>query len=88
MVQPGLFERLETELKIRNDSRRPHKAWLGPVRGAIQTQQQVVVATESVDSLTRKLAGIARRSYEVGLEALRPSNTFGKADELPPLASD
>jgi len=47
MVQPGLFERLKTELKIRNDSPRAHKAWLGAVRGGIQTPTPLVPRSPS-----------------------------------------
>ena len=49
--------------------------------GGIQTQQQMAVATKPVHSLTQELADIARRSYEVGLEALRRGKTFGEVYE-------
>jgi Xaa-Pro aminopeptidase len=47
-----------------------------PSYGGIETQQQMMIATEPVDPMWRELEGVARRSYDAGLAALMPGATF------------
>jgi Xaa-Pro aminopeptidase len=48
-----------------------------PSYGMIEAQQQLCVAVGKIDPVCEKAAEVARRSYELGLEKLRPGNTFG-----------
>jgi Xaa-Pro aminopeptidase len=47
-----------------------------PTYGGVETQQQMMIATGPVDPEWRELEDVARRSYDAGLEALRPGATF------------
>lgn len=47
-----------------------------PSYGGVETQQQMMIATGPVDPQWRELEGVARRSYDAGLEALKPGATF------------
>jgi Xaa-Pro aminopeptidase len=47
-----------------------------PTYGAVETQQQMTVAVGPVDDEWRRLADVARRSYDAGLEALKPGVSF------------
>ena len=47
-----------------------------PHYGYVQTQQQMTVALKPVDPVNQECADAARRSLELGLEALRPGKTF------------
>ena len=49
--------------------------------GGMNTQIQMSIAIEPVDSVNRECAVIARKSYEAGLESLRPGRTFGEVVE-------
>jgi Xaa-Pro aminopeptidase len=49
---------------------------LMPTYGGVETQQQMMIATGPIDPLWRELEDVARRSYDAGLEALRPGTTF------------
>lgn len=49
--------------------------------GGLESQQQMSVAVSPVHGLNQKLAEVARRSYEAGLNALRPGKTFGEVVE-------
>ena len=51
-------------------------AELMPSYGGIETQQQMNVATGPVDPEWRRLADVARRSYDAGLAAVKPGITF------------
>lgn len=52
------------------------QAEIFPHYGGIQTQQQMTVATKPVSTLVFELAEVARRSYEAGLNTLRPGVRF------------
>jgi Xaa-Pro dipeptidase len=56
-------------------------AELFPYYGGKETQQQMTVALKPVHSVNRQLAEVAHRSYEAGLRALRPGNTFREVAE-------
>lgn len=45
--------------------------------GSLEAQLQVSIAVGPVDAAIRECAAIARRSYEIGLEALVPGKRFG-----------
>ncbi len=47
-----------------------------PSYGGVETQQQMMIAIGPVDALWRELEVVARRSYDAGLEALKPGATF------------
>lgn len=47
-----------------------------PTYGGVETQQQMMIATGPVDPEWRELEDVARRSYDAGLETLRPGATF------------
>ena len=47
-----------------------------PTYGGVETQQQMMMATGPIDPLWRELEDVARRSYDAGLEALKPGATF------------
>lgn len=49
--------------------------------GGIETQQQMSIALRPVHPINQELAQIARRSYEIGLNALRPGKTFEEVAE-------
>jgi Xaa-Pro aminopeptidase len=51
-------------------------AELMPTYGGVETQQQMMIATGPADPQWRELEDVARRSYDAGLEALRPGTTF------------
>jgi Xaa-Pro aminopeptidase len=54
--------------------------------GGLEAQVQMCVALDPVDDDMRKCEGVARRSYEAGLGAIRPGIAFGevlRAMELP-----
>jgi Xaa-Pro dipeptidase len=54
-----------------------------PRYGGFESQQQMAIALQPVDEIHMECARLARRSYEVGLEVLRPGVTFQKvADEM------
>ena len=52
------------------------QAEIFPRYGGMYTQVQMSVAIQPVDSLNKECAAIARRSYEAGLDALRPGKTL------------
>jgi len=54
------------------------QAEIFPRYGGMEAQLQMSVAIKPVDPVNRKCAHIARQSYEVGLEALRPGKTFSE----------
>lgn len=47
-----------------------------PSYGGVETQQQMMIATGPVEPQWRELETVARRSYDAGLEALKPGATF------------
>ncbi len=47
-----------------------------PSYGGVETQQQMMIAMGPVDPLWRELESVARRSYDAGLDTLRPGATF------------
>lgn len=47
-----------------------------PSYGGVETQQQMMIAIGPIDPLWRELESVARRSYDAGLEALKPGATF------------
>lgn len=49
---------------------------LMPTYGGVETQQQMMIATGPIDPEWRELEDVARRSYDAGLEALKPGTTF------------
>jgi Xaa-Pro aminopeptidase len=49
---------------------------LMPTYAGIETQQQMTIALGPVAPEVRRLADLARRSYDAGLQALRPGITF------------
>lgn len=49
---------------------------LMPTYGGVETQQQMMIAIEPVPPEWRELEDVARRSYDAGLEALKPGTTF------------
>jgi Xaa-Pro dipeptidase len=54
-----------------------------PRYGGFESQQQMAIALQPVDEIHMECARLARRSYEIGLEVLRPGVTFQKvADEM------
>jgi Xaa-Pro aminopeptidase len=54
-----------------------------PRYGGFESQQQMAVSLRPLDEVHRECATLARRSYEKGLEVLRPGVTFQKvADEM------
>jgi Xaa-Pro dipeptidase len=54
------------------------QAELFQLYGGVEAQQQMSVATKPVAPLTRELADVARRSYEIGINMMRPGVTFGE----------
>lgn len=44
--------------------------------GVMETQEQMSVALEPLHPVNQECAKVARRSYDAGLKALRPGNTF------------
>lgn len=52
------------------------QAEIFPCYAGFETQQQMSVALSPVHPVNAELAEVARRSYEVGLQALRPGKTF------------
>lgn len=46
--------------------------------GGIEAQEQMTIVTKPVASITRELADICRRSYDIGLKVIRPGITFGE----------
>jgi Xaa-Pro dipeptidase len=52
------------------------QAEIFPSYGGFETQQQMSVALKPVHPINAELAKIARRSYEIGLRALRPGKLF------------
>jgi len=57
------------------------QAEIFPCYGGMETQQQMSIATKPVHPAITECAGIARRSYEAGLKALRPGRAFRKVVE-------
>jgi hypothetical protein len=51
-------------------------AELMPTYAAVETQQQMTVAVGPVDPEWRRQGDVARRSYDAGLEAIKPGITF------------
>lgn len=49
---------------------------LMPTYGGVETQQQMMIAAGPVSPEWRELEDVARRSYDAGLEVLRPGITF------------
>lgn len=47
-----------------------------PTYGGVETQQQMMIATGPVEPEWRELEDVTRRSYDAGLEKLRPGVTF------------
>lgn len=56
-------------------------AELFPEYGFIEAQAQMCIAVGKVAEVNRRCAEIARRSYEIGLKALRPGRPFGEVAE-------
>lgn len=54
---------------------------LMPTLAGIETQQQMTIALGPVDPEVRRLGDLARKSYEEGLEALRPGVSFAEICE-------
>lgn len=54
------------------------QAEIFPIYGGMESQQQMSVATKPVAPLTQELADIARKSYEVAINMMRPGITFGE----------
>jgi len=52
------------------------QAEIFPCYGGLEAQQQMAVSLNPVNSITAECGRVARISYEVGLEALRPGKTF------------
>ena len=52
------------------------QAEIFPCYGGLEAQQQMAVSLNPVNSITAECAKVARRSYESGLQALRPGRTF------------
>jgi Xaa-Pro dipeptidase len=51
--------------------------------GGIEAQEQMMIATKPVAPITRELANICRRSYDIALKVMRPGVTFGEVcDEM------
>ena len=57
------------------------QAEIFPYYGGLETQQQMAVALEPVHPKNEECARIARRSYEIGLKALRPGKKFHEVVE-------
>jgi len=57
------------------------QAEIFPCYGGMETQQQMSIATKPVHPAIAECAGVARRSYEAGLKALRPGQAFRKVVE-------
>jgi Xaa-Pro aminopeptidase len=49
--------------------------------GMRESQHQVAIAVGEVDARVEQAAKVARASYDAGIEALRPGNTFGQVVE-------
>ncbi len=49
---------------------------LMPTYAGVETQQQMMIATEPIDPQWRDLEDVARRSYDAGMAVLRPGTTF------------
>lgn len=49
-----------------------------PHYAGMEAQLQMCIAIEPLDPVNRECAEIARRSYEIGLKALRPGRMFGE----------
>ena len=54
------------------------QAELFQLYGRVEAQQQMSVATKPVATLTKELADISRRSYEVAIKTMRPGISFGE----------
>ena len=54
------------------------QAELFPTFGGLESQQQIAVAIGRLNSDQERCATAARRSYEAGLEVIRPGITFGE----------
>jgi Xaa-Pro aminopeptidase len=54
---------------------------LMPTYAGIETQQQVQVVMGAITPQQRKLADLARESYDVGLETIKPGITFGELND-------
>ncbi len=48
-----------------------------PEYGMLETQQQMCIAVGDIHPMNQRCAEIARRAYEIGLEALKPGARFG-----------
>lgn len=57
------------------------QAELFPRYGGKDTQQQMSVALKPVHPVNKECAEVARRSYEIGVKALRPGNKFREVVE-------
>ncbi|MBI2954516.1 MAG: aminopeptidase P family protein [Chloroflexi bacterium] len=51
------------------------------VYGGMETQQQMCASLKPVHPVNLELAGVARRAYEIGLEAMRPGRRFMEVAE-------
>ncbi|MBI4322443.1 MAG: aminopeptidase P family protein [Chloroflexi bacterium] len=52
-----------------------------PHYGGMEAQLQLAIAVGEIDPVNKECAAIARRSYEAGIEALRPGRRFGEVVE-------
>lgn len=52
------------------------QAEIFPIYGGMETQQQMTVSLKPVHPINAECAEVARKSYDVGLKALRPGKTF------------
>lgn len=59
-----------------------------PRYGGFESQQQMAIALQPIDEIHKECADLARRSYEKGIQILRPGITFQKvADEMEAVVS-